>query len=158
MAPNKKTNTIIQLLKLVVMKKTNIFYWVFTGLFAFLMLGSAIPDIMSHPVAIKGMHEELGYPVFFVPFIGVAKLLGVVAILVPGFPRIKEWAYAGLFFDLIGATYSILAIGKPDWMFMVLPLALATTSYVFYQKRKKLLAARSDNQSRVAYSEALASY
>jgi hypothetical protein len=43
-------------------------------------------------------------------------------------------------------------------MFMVLPLALATASYVFYQKRKKLLANRSDNQSRVAYSEALASY
>jgi DoxX-like protein len=158
MASNKKTNTIIQLLKLVVMKKTNIFYWVFTGLFAFLMLGSAIPDILSQPIAIKGMHEELGYPVYFVPFIGVAKLLGVVAILVPGFPRLKEWAYAGLFFDLIGATYSILAIGKPDWMFMALPLALAITSYVFYQKRKKLLAARSGNQSAVAFSEALAGY
>lgn len=124
-------------IKLFVMKKTNIFYWVFNGLFAFLMLGSAIPDIMSHPVAIQGMHVELGYPVFFVPFIGVAKLLGVVAILVPGFPRLKEWAYAGLFFDLIGATYSILAVGKPDWMFMALPLALAIASYVFYQKRRK---------------------
>jgi len=125
------------------MKKTNIFYWVFTGLFAFLMLGSAIPDILSQPVAIQGMHGELGYPVFFVPFIGVAKLLGVIAILVPGFPRIREWAYAGLFFDLIGATYSILAIGKPDWLFMVLPLALAATSYVFYQKRRKLQQERS---------------
>jgi hypothetical protein len=123
------------------MKKTNIFYWVFTGLFAFLMLGSSIPDIISSPVAVQGMHNELGYPAFFIPFIGVAKLLGVIAILVPGFPRIKEWAYAGLFFDLIGATYSILAIGKPDWMFMILPFALAISSYVFYQKRKKLLEA-----------------
>jgi hypothetical protein len=139
MAFNKKQKLLFKLLKLVVMKKTNIFYWVFTGLFSLLMLGSAIPDIMSHPIAIKGMHEELGYPLFFVPFIGVAKLLGVVAILTPGFPRIKEWAYAGLFFDLIGATYSILAIGKPDWMFMVLPLSLATASYVFYQKRRKLI-------------------
>ncbi len=120
------------------MKKTNIFYWVFTGLFAAMMLLSAVPDIMSDPIAIQGMHVELGYPTFFVPFIGVAKLLGVIAILVPGFPRIKEWAYAGLFFDLIGATYSIIAIGKPDWMFMVLPLALATTSYLLYQKRIKL--------------------
>jgi len=121
------------------MKKTNIFYWVFTGLFAFLMLGSAIPDIMSSPVAMQGMHIELGYPAYFVPFIGVAKLLGVIAILVPGFPRLKEWAYAGLAFDLAGATFSIFAVGKPDWMFMVLPLALATASYVFYQKRRKLL-------------------
>ena len=133
------------------MKKTNIFYWVFTGLFSFLMLGSAIPDIMSHPVAIQGMHVELGYPTFFVPFIGIAKLLGVIAILVPGFPRIKEWAYAGLFFDLIGATYSILAIGKPDWMFMIMPLALATASYVFYQKRKRMKEAGAVNQyTRVA--------
>src|SRR6187402_210637 len=109
------------------MKKTNIFYWVFTGLFAFLMLGSAIPDILSQPVAIQGMHVELGYPTYFVPFIGVAQLLGVIAILVPGFPRIKEWAYAGLFFDLIGATYSIIAAGQPagSWAFMILPLLLA---------------------------------
>ena len=123
------------------MKKTNIFYWVFTGLFAFLMLGSSIPDILISPIAVQGMHTELGYPTFFIPFIGVAKFLGVVAILVPGFHRLKEWAYAGLFFDLIGATYSILAIGKPDWMFMVLPLALVTASYVFYHKRRKLQAA-----------------
>jgi hypothetical protein len=138
------------------MKKTNIFYWVFTGLFALLMLSSAIPDIISHPMAIQGMHVELGYPLFFVPFIGVAKVLGVVAILVPGFPRLKEWAYAGLFFDLIGATYSILAIGKPDWLFMVLPLALATASYVFYQRRKKLQLAGVGNKSTTVLTGALA--
>jgi uncharacterized membrane protein YphA (DoxX/SURF4 family) len=102
------------------------------------MLSSAIPDIMSHPVAIKGMHTELGYPVYFVPFIGWAKVLGVAAILIPGFSRIKEWAYAGLTFDLIGATYSIIAIGKADWAFMVLPLVLAVGSYVFYHKKIKL--------------------
>src|SRR5438067_1677406 len=72
------------------MKKTNILYWVFTGLFAALMLMSAIPDIFSNPVAVQGMHVELGYPTFFIPFIGVAKFLGAVAILVPGFPRLKE--------------------------------------------------------------------
>lgn len=120
------------------MKKTNIFYWIFTALFALLMLGSAIPDIMSDPIAVQGMHVELGYPRYFIPFIGVLKTLGAIAILVPGFHRIKEWAYAGLFFDLIGATYSIFAIGKPDWIFMILPLALAIASYVFYQLRKKL--------------------
>lgn len=121
------------------MKKTKIIYWVLTGLFAFLMLGSAIPYILSMPVAVKGMHEELGYPVYFIPFIGVAKLLGVIAILVPGYSRLKEWAYAGLVFDLIGATYSISAAGKPvgDYIFMVLPLALAFGSYIFYQKKKQ---------------------
>jgi uncharacterized membrane protein YphA (DoxX/SURF4 family) len=137
------------------MKKTNILYWVFTGLFAALMLMSGIPDIFSNPVAVQGMHVELGYPTFFIPFIGVAKFLGAVAILVPGFPRLKEWAYAGLFFDLIGATYSILAIGKPDWMFMVLPLTLAIASYVLYQKRKKLIESGAVNRKAEAIGLAL---
>jgi len=154
----KKTKNNYSTIKLFVMKKTNIFYWVFTGLFAFLMLGSAIPDVISHPVAIQGMHVELGYPLFFVPFIGVAKVLGAIAILIPGFPRLKEWAYAGLFFDLIGATYSILAIGKPDWMFMALPLALAAASYVFYQRRRKMQLAGVGNKSTTVLTGALAGY
>ena len=120
------------------MKKTNILYWIFTGLFAAFMLLSAIPDIISDPVAIQGMHTELGYPLYFIPLIGVAKLLGVIAILVPGFPRIKEWAFAGFAFDLLGATYSIIAIGKPDWMFMVLPLLFLVIAYTLYHKRKNL--------------------
>jgi hypothetical protein len=120
------------------MKKTKIFYWVFTALFSAMMLGSAIPDVISSPIAVQGMHQELGYPVYFIPFIGIAKVLGVLAILLPISPRIKEWAYAGLIFDLIGATFSIIAIGKPDWMFMVLPLFLALGSYVFYHKKRKL--------------------
>jgi uncharacterized membrane protein YphA (DoxX/SURF4 family) len=121
------------------MKKTNIFYWIFTGLFGLLMFFSAVPDVLSSPVAIEGMHNGLGYPVYFVPFIGVAKILGVIAILVPGFPRLKEWAYAGLFFDLIGATYSIIAVGNISGVgFMVLPFALGITSYVLYIKRRRL--------------------
>jgi hypothetical protein len=54
------------------MKKTKIIYWVLTSLFALLMLSSAIPDILSDPIAVKGMHEGLGYPLYFIPFIGVA--------------------------------------------------------------------------------------
>jgi len=121
------------------MKTTKILYWIFTSLFAFVMLGSAIPDVLSSPVAVKGMHEGLGYPIYFVPFIGTAKVLGVLAILIPGYPRIKEWAYAGLFFDLVGATYSIIALGAAmgNWMFMALPLSLGICSYIFYQKKRK---------------------
>ncbi|WP_315824317.1 DoxX family protein [Paraflavitalea speifideaquila] len=122
------------------MKTTNILYWIFTSLFGAFMLLSAIPDIFSHPVAVQGMHTELGYPLYFIPFIGVAKTLGVIAILLPGFPRIKEWAYAGLGFDLMGATYSIFAIGKPDWMYMLLFVAFFFVSYYLYHRRKKALA------------------
>ena len=125
------------------MKKTKIIYWVFTSLFAFMMLGSTIPDIFSAPVAIKGMHEGLGYPIYFIPFIGFAKLLGVIAILLPVYSRLKEWAYAGLFFDLLGATYSIAASGAPvaSWIFMVLPLGLGICSYVFYHRKVKVTLA-----------------
>ncbi|AXY73861.1 DoxX family protein [Paraflavitalea soli] len=122
------------------MKKTNILFWIFTGLFAAFMASGAIFDIISHPMAVQGMHTELGYPLYFIPFIGVAKFLGAVVILLPGFHRIKEWAYAGFAYDLIGATYSILAIGKPDWVGMLIPLALLAVAYIYYNKRKKLQA------------------
>jgi hypothetical protein len=122
------------------MKKTKVLYWVFTGLFAAMMLGSGIPDIILDPLAVKGMHHDLGYPIYFIPFIGVAKVLGVIAILIPGFRTIKEWAYAGLIFDLIGATYSIIAAGTAAilWLPMALPLSLALASYFFYHKKLKL--------------------
>ena len=119
------------------MKKIKILYWVFTALFAFMMFGSAIPDVFVQEIAVKGMHIDLGYPVYFIPFIGIAKWLGVIAILIPGYPKIKEWAYAGLFFDLIGATYSIIAVGSNagQWGFMIIPIALGTLSYYFYHKK-----------------------
>jgi hypothetical protein len=129
------------------MKKTNILYWIFTGLFGAFMLFSAIPDIMIVPQAVEFM-TKLGYPYYFIPFIGVAKLLGVIAIVVPGYPRIKEWAYAGLFFDLIGATYSVMAIGSrpSEWIGMALPITIGILSYVYYHKRAKL---RAEAQSAV---------
>lgn len=123
-------------------KTTNIWYWILTGLFAFVMIGSAIPDVLMMPEAMKGMHEELKYPTYFVPYLGIAKLLGGIAILIPGFPRIKEWAYAGLVFDLISATVSIIAIGKPitQWIAMPVFLALAFGSYALYHKKYKSTA------------------
>lgn len=124
------------------MKKVTIIYWVFTVLFGLLMFVSAVPDLISHPEAVKVIHEDLGYPTYLLPFLGVAKMLGAITILVPGFPRLKEWAYAGLFFDLIGATYSHLAIGAPvsQWAFMVLPFGLGAMSYIFYHKRRGSMA------------------
>ena len=132
------------------MKRTKILYWVFTGLFSFMMLGSAIPDILSLPVAVEGF-KQIGLPATLVPFLGIAKTLGVIAILVPGFTRIKEWAYAGLFFDLIGATYLIIASGQPagSWAFMILPLAFFVASYYFYHRKLKLTSSVKTIASRV---------
>jgi DoxX-like family len=121
------------------MRKTKFFYWLTTGIFAAFMLLSAIPDIMIVPDAVTIM-THLGYPHYFIPFIGVAKLLGVIAILIPGIPGLKEWAYAGLAFDLIGATYSQLSTDgfQPALFGMLLPLAFLILSYVLHQKKSHL--------------------
>ena len=120
---------------------TKLFYWIFTILFSIMMLGSAIPDVLTLDIAVEGMHDSLGYPIYFIPFIGVAKCLGVIAILIPGYPRIKEWAYAGLFFDLIGATYSIIMVGGSEgpggFVFMILPISLGALSYVYHHQKTK---------------------
>jgi uncharacterized membrane protein YphA (DoxX/SURF4 family) len=118
------------------MKNTKLLYWVVTILFSLFMLFSSIPDIINSPDAVKFM-THLGYPNYFTPFIGIAKLLGIIAILIPGFPRIKEWAYAGLFFDLVGATYSNLATDgfQPGMFVMVLPIAFLFISHYLWLKK-----------------------
>ncbi len=133
------------------MKKIKILYWVFTILFALMMLLSAIPDIISARIAVEGF-KQLGLPAALVPFLGIAKALGVIAIIVPGYPRIKEWAYAGLVFDLLGATYLIIASHQSfsNTIGMALPLALAAASYIFYHKWLKASAGHSSPYSRIA--------
>ena len=122
------------------MKKTNIFYWIITGLFSAFMLFSAIPDVLSTTDAVKFMNNQLGYPNYIIPFLGVAKVLGVIAILIPGFKRITEWAYAGLFFDLAGATYSVVSTFglQVSIVFMVLPIIFLFISYYLWHKRLEM--------------------
>ncbi|MDF2959546.1 MAG: DoxX-like family protein [Paenibacillus sp.] len=118
------------------MKITKIFYWIFTVLTVALMGAGAIPDLLSVPDAVT-LFAHLGYPAYLLPFLGVAKLLGVAAILVPGFPRIKEWAYAGFVFDLTGAMYSSIAVGDPasGLVFFFIGYIVIFGSYVLHHKR-----------------------
>lgn len=123
------------------MKKIKIWYWVITILFSAFMIFSAIPDIMMTPEAMA-MITGLGYPNYFVPFIGVAKVIGIIAILMPGFNRIKEWAYAGLFFDLSGAMFSAFTFGfDPRVLTLILPISFLFASYFLWHKLKRLRAA-----------------
>jgi len=85
------------------MKQPNIPYWAITLLMAAFMLMASIPDVLRIPAAI-GVFSHLGYPIYLLPFLGAAKILGVIAVLVPAFQRLKEWAYAGLVFDLTGLS------------------------------------------------------
>lgn len=124
------------------MKREEILYWGATGLFcaAFTIGG------MSHLLRLEHIAEsmaELGYPAYVMSILGVAKLLGVVALLVPGQPFLKEWAYAGFAIDLLGAIASHLFAGDP--IFTCIPpvvlLALAGTSYQLRSLSRRLVPA-----------------
>jgi hypothetical protein len=119
------------------MKKLNIFYWITTGLFSEFMLSTSIPNVLLEAESVKFL-THLGYPEYFIQFIGMAKILGSIAILIPSFVKLKEWAYAGLAFDLLGAVYSLIAIDgfDPKMSFMLLPFAFFVASYILNIKRQ----------------------
>jgi hypothetical protein len=124
-----------------------IIYWIVTGLTAAFILMASIPDVLRIPEAVETL-RHLGYPEYLLPFLGVAKILAVVAILVPGFQRLKEWAYAGLVFDITGALYSHISVGDPAgvWVFAVIALILVFGSYFLYHESLKIHRAMTANQ------------
>ena len=87
-------------------------YWIATAITAFVCLSGGLGDFSHASAVIEGM-THLGYPVYFATILGVWKLLGGVAVLAPRLPRVKEWAYAGIAFDLTGAAASHAATGDP---------------------------------------------
>jgi hypothetical protein len=94
------------------MKTRTVGYWATTGLVAAAFAFGGFVDVSHGPDVVAGM-QHLGYPLYFATLLGVWKLLGAVAVIVPGWPRLKEWAYAGMFFDLTGAAVSHAALGDP---------------------------------------------
>jgi hypothetical protein len=93
------------------MKAKTIVYWTITGLVAFFIGGGGLAQIWQFQTNPHGVVPQLGYPMYFFAILGFWKVLGAIAILVPRFPRLKEWAYAGIFFDLTGAAASCAAVG-----------------------------------------------
>jgi hypothetical protein len=121
-------------------KTTNTLYWIFTILFAALMIFSAIGGIGPNEQTVEMIHKGMGYPIYFIQFISIAKVAGAITILIPGLNKIKEWAYAGLFFDLIGATYSIVKTAPafdPGMLGMLIWLATGILSYYFWNKKTR---------------------
>ena len=119
-------------------KTINLIYWISTVIFAALMIFSAAGGIQPTQPAIQLMHDSLGYPIYFIQLISIAKLLGSIVILIPGLNRIKEWAYAGLFFDLVGAIYSGIAVsGKFDPMMLTMLAWIipGILSYYFWHRK-----------------------
>jgi hypothetical protein len=117
-------------------KKSALFYWIVTGLMGAFMLLASIPDILQLSQA-GAIMAHLGYPHYLLPFLGTAKTLGVIAVLAPGVPRLKEWAFAGLGYDLLGALYSHLSVGDgpSGWMPAAIGLLLVSGAYFLYRRR-----------------------
>ena len=120
------------------MKKNKILYWVFTIIFAGLMIFSSVGGIGPTQQVIDMFHTGLGYPIYFIQFISWAKIVGSIAILIPGLNKtIKEWAYAGLFFDLIGASFSGIAASPkfdPAILGMLMWIVPGIVSYFIWKK------------------------
>lgn len=117
----------------------NFLYWIFTVLFAAFMVWSSYSGIDPEGQTLQFLNGYLGYPIYFIQFISVAKIIGSIVILIPGLNKIKEWAYAGLFFDLFGAVFSVYMVQKKfdaGMLFILLPVLLGAVSYYFWNKRK----------------------
>lgn len=121
------------------MKRNRILYWVTT---LFLSLGMTAGGVQQM-LQIGGYNEivgALGYPLYMLSIIGTWKLLGVVAILLPKFPLVKEWAYAGFFFVLSGAFISHLAVGQSfaEAVPSLILLAVTVLSWYFRPANRKI--------------------
>jgi len=113
-------------------KRNKIIYWISTIWLALAMLASGLQQIF-HTKGFVDIIVHLGYPIYFLTILGIWKILGVVALLIPKFPLLKEWVYAGFFFAMSGAVFSHIASG--DSMKEIAPslvlLILTVVSWYF---------------------------
>ncbi|MBX2898019.1 MAG: DoxX family protein [Cyclobacteriaceae bacterium] len=115
------------------MKRDKIIYWIVTGLVAAGMALSGIMYLTNEEMKVN--FTQIGFPLYFMRLLGIAKLLGAVALLAPVPANVKEWAYAGFGFTFIGAAWTHVATQTP-WVAPVIFLLLLTVSYFFYKKVK----------------------
>lgn len=123
-------------------KRNKIIYWIATAWLSLGMLSTGIVQLLRVKEE-AALFTHLGYPLYFLTILGVWKLLGVIAVLIPKFPVVKEWAYAGFFFSMSGAVISHAAVSDPAKEFFgpVLLIVLTVVSWYFRPAgRKPVLA------------------
>lgn len=115
-------------------RRTVIAYWVTTALVVFELGMGGVWDVLRVP-QVRGLIERLGYPSYFLIILGIWKLLGAMALAIPRFPRLKEWAYAGVLFDLTGAVASLWASGLVDMGTVAYPIVMAVVAVASWALR-----------------------
>tara|TARA_R100001460_G_scaffold13965_1_gene31390 strand:- start:70 stop:495 length:426 start_codon:yes stop_codon:yes gene_type:complete len=128
--------TFVFKLKTIKMKRDKIIYYVTTGLLTILMLYSVSMYFFNHD-AVAAMFTNFGYPTYIIYPYAVIKLLGLIALWMPGFKLVKEWAYAGFFFAFILAFFAHYMIGDGEQSGAVLALILLVVSYIFNKRINK---------------------
>jgi hypothetical protein len=114
--------------------KTNVIgYWITTALLAFATGSGGVAELAHLRNNVEGI-VHLGYPAYFITIIGFWKVLGAITLLVPGFARLKEWAYPGIFFNMTGAAASHAVCGDATWH-VVVTLAFAVLAVVSWALR-----------------------
>src|SRR5215831_11364274 len=111
--------------------RRNVIYWIATAVLVSELVLGGIWDVLRVP-QVHVIIDRLGYPPYFLVILGIWKLLGAVALIVPRFPRLKEWAYAGVVFDLTGALVSNLAsgvTGTGTLAYLLLMMGVTATSW-----------------------------
>lgn len=121
-------------------KRNKIIYWIATIWLSLGMLSTGIVQLLRTKEEVD-MMTRLGYPVYFLTIIAVWKILGVVAVLIPKFPLLKEWAYAGFFIAMSGAVVSHLIVGDEakELFGPTLLLVLTVVSWYFRPADRKLI-------------------
>ncbi|HEV2480176.1 MAG TPA: DoxX family protein [Puia sp.] len=129
-------------------KRNNIIYWIATLWASLGLTATAIVQVFGKNAEAAHI-ANLHYPGYFITLLGCWKFLGVIALLIPKFPLVKEWAYAGIFFVMTGALYSHLAVGDPfkEIYPCLLLLVLILISYLFRPAGKRLFPLMQKNHS-----------
>jgi hypothetical protein len=114
------------------MKRDKIIYWIATGLISAMMLMSSFMYLSKSPEVLNGIKAS-GYPDYFIPFLGTAKLLAALALVIPVWSKLKEWAYAGLAFVFIGAVWTHISTNTP-FAGALVALVVLGISYWFWNR------------------------
>ena len=130
-------------------KRDKIIYWVSTLWLALGMTSTGIVQLI-HTKEEVDLFTRIGYPIYFLTILGIWKLLGVIAVLFPKFPLVKEWAFAGFFFAMSGAILSHVANGSGamDYFGPILLIVLTVVSWYFRPADRKVVSANQQTSER----------
>ncbi|MNH97286.1 hypothetical protein D3C81_1789460 [compost metagenome] len=135
------------------MRKIQIAYWIITACTLIGFLLSAVNELIRSPETLISTTQLLGYPAYFLTLLGVAKIIGILVLVIPKYFRLKEWAYAGFTIDCISAFWSEMAVGNPKGSIKSIVVFLfVMLSYYLLRKMQKGVELQEAHEPKSIYS------